>query len=155
MGRKEFIEAWNKAFFTEKGELNNATLDIEIVISFPGGTAQFGMRGLTPKTRINEIARAYADALPEGGVGQEETINENPQLDAPPAPPARQIKDVVANEHISYRNNNYLVQHYRIDEVDFYNIFNQDKNKVISPRSVTSRAILKRYRNLSKIEEEE
>ena len=69
MGRKEFVAAWNQAFFTENGELNGATLDIEIALSFPGGRVKFALSGITPKTRVNELARRYADSLTENSAG--------------------------------------------------------------------------------------
>ena len=65
MGRKEFVAAWNQVFFTENGELNGTTLDIEVSLSFPGGRVKFALSGITPKTRVNELARRYADSLSE------------------------------------------------------------------------------------------
>ena len=162
MGRKEFIEAWNQAFFTENGELNGATLDVEVAMAFPGGTVRFAVQGVTPKTRINELARTYAGSLPEAAAiqppepeAQPDTPAETPE--APPAslkemiqeaaePPQSPTKEVVANEHITYRQNRYLVQHYRLDGVDHYNIFNEGSGKVISASSVTGRSVLKEYR---------
>ena len=158
MGKKEFIEAWNKAFFTENGELNGATLDIEVALSFPGGTVQFAVQGITPKTRINEIARTYADSLSEAAAVPQaepealkvapESLPESLQGDIREVEgqPQSPVKEVVANEHIAYRQNSYLVQHYRLDGVDHYNIFNEGTGKVISPASVTGRSVLKKYR---------
>ena len=157
MGRKEFVEAWNKAFFAN-GELNNATLDIEIAMSFPGGTVRFAVQGITPKTRINELARTYADALPETATAEQpapeaqpeapaslpETIQE--EIQQAEEQPHTPTKEVVANEHITYRRNRYLVQHYRLDGVDHFNIFNEGTGKAISAESVTGRSVLKGYR---------
>ena len=156
MGKKEFIEAWNKAFFTENGELNGATLDIEVALSFPGGTVQFAVQGITPKTRINEIARLYSSSLPDTAVTPEPELPQEPAeapLEVMPGDirkveeqPQNPVKEVVANEHIAYRQNSYLVQHYRLDGVDHYNVFNEGTGKAISPASVTGRSVLKKYR---------
>ena len=159
MGKKEFIEAWNKAFFTENGELNGATLDIEVALSFPGGTVQFAVQGITPKTRINEIARTYADSLPDVAASSSQPVHETSKeaqeapMEAKPGDSREEeektqnpVKEVVANEHIAYRQNSYLVQHYRLDGVDHYNVFNEGTGKAISPASVTGRSVLKKYR---------
>lgn len=155
MGRKEFVAAWNQAFFTENGELNNATLDIEVALSFPGGRVKFALSGVTPRTRVNELARRYADSLADGAVAPvveepvEEVVETAQEMlleEAQPSQPQSPVKEVVANEHIAYRNNRYLVQHYRLDGVDQFNIFNEGTGKVISSGSVTGRGILKGYR---------
>ena len=137
MDRKEFVAAWNQAFFTDNGELNNATLDIEIALSFPGGRVKFVLSSVPPRTRINELAKRYADSLTNGAVVPEEA-----QLPQPQSP----VKEVVANEHITYRNNRYLVQHYRLDGVEHFNIFNEGTGKVIGAESVTGRGVLKGYK---------
>lgn len=72
----------------------------------------------------------------------QEVLPEEPQLVQPQSP----VKEVVANEHLTYRQNSYLVQHYRLDGVDRYNIFNEGTGKAISPSSVTGRSILKKYK---------
>lgn len=155
MGRKEFVAAWNQAFFTENGELNGATLDVEVTLSFPGGRVKFALSGVTPRTRVNELARRYADSLLDGAVapvveGQPEEVVEMAREvlpeEAQPAQPQRPVKEVVANEHLTYRQNSYLVQHYRLDGIDRYNIFNEGTGKAISPSSVTGRSILKKYK---------
>lgn len=144
--------------------MNNATLDIEVTLAFPGGTVQFGMKGVSPKIRINEIARAYADALPREGQIQEtpDTPQEAPAeslqqavQEAVQEQEREPVRKVIANEHIPYRNNSYLVQHYQLGGNDFYNIFNEAKVAPISPSSVTGRTILKLYRKEKNTEEEE
>lgn len=146
MGKKEFIEAWNQAFFPD-GELNNgATLDIEATITFAGGkVVQFSVKGITPRTRINELARLYADSLSDSAIPQEAAAEMEKDMpdEALKAEPV--AEEVIANNHVEYRNNQYLVQHYRIGKIDHYNIIKNDGSKV-GAETVTGRAILKRYR---------
>jgi len=153
MSRTEFIRAWNRAFYPE-GQYNNEVLDIEVALVFPGGkTSIIEVKGVTPKTRINEIARLYANSLADesagqGGSGAVEAKSGPVQQESPeeaPSAAGEAEREVVANEHVGYRKNTYLVQHYRIGSADRFSIFKGDGSKV-GPDTVTGRAILKKYR---------
>lgn len=155
MSRQEFIELWNKAFFPNDGQYNNANLDIEITLIFPGGTVQFEAKGIYLKTRINEIARLYANSLKEKAenfhleqpVESATIIPEKEQLEATSIDNGtHHEREVIANEHIEYRGTPYLVQHYRIDGVDHYNLINEVSGASIGTSTVTGRTVLKKYR---------
>lgn len=146
---KDFIAAWNGLFFPN-GKYKEAFLTVQVTIELPTGEiATFNASHVTPKTNINELARSYvaqAQAPAENGVEDAALSHDKTGVEEK-SPKKKEVEDdVIANEHIKYRNNEYLVQHYIASGEEKFTIKNLLSNADIGTNTITGRGILKKYR---------
>jgi hypothetical protein len=156
--KKDFGEAWNLTFFPQ-GKYREGNLEVAITLFLPSGEkAQFHAR-VTPRTNINSLAAAYVSQA-TNIIPNDEKPTPEPKATAKKtkeeAPPVETKKELVAIEHILYRNNEYIVTHLKSEDEDEYSIKNLH-GATIKTSTIAGRGILKRYKNgeFKRMEEEE
>ena len=151
---QSFIKEWNNIFFPD-GKYQSSPLTISVTFHLPNGKDVSFQAEATPRTTINDLARAYA----KNGVQMEQVAakpKEEKELDievktgateSPMVEIEKKIEDKVLDiKHVAYRNNEYIVQHYIVSTTERHKIINAMSKADIGVNTPTGRGVLKKYR---------
>ena len=144
MNTNQFTEAWNKAFFPE-GKYQEGHLEVEIKLILPAGEQVSFHARATPRTNINQLARAYSKSAVTI-IGQPEA-KEQKQEEVQTQEEKTHHDEVLAIEHILYRNNEYIVKHFKKDGAEQFAINNILSNADIGVNTPVGKGVLKKFRN--------